>query len=422
MWDQCVEFVQNQLQNNDLFQGGLLLMVGGAILALVRSWPFRFWGFIKYHSMVVIDIPDRDRSFKWVDRWLSNHSYALKHARVLTVDTKGSHRPRLLSRTHIMFTPAPGTHWLFYKYRLIILSRSRKIQENGDSDDAYREAFTIRVLGRDRAIVRELLEEARDTFKPESQNNMVVYTRGLGYWDDYYVPTRSMESVILPEGQSEMLIQDMTSFLSSEVWYREKGVPYHRGYLFHGPPGSGKTSFLLALATHLERDIALVNLKSTDLADGGLATALTEVPRNTILLIEDVDCVVPTREGRSTEGISFAGLLNALDGLTTPHGQIVFMTTNHREKLDPALIRPGRCDTEVLFTHATNFQKEMMFTRFFPDSPLASKFAQVADGNISMAEIQKYMMLYTDSPQAALENTNQLRRVQDETEAKTPEE
>ena len=189
--------------------------------------------------------------------------------------------------------------------------------------------------------------------------------------------------------------------MSDEAYYVKLGIPYRRGYLFYGPPGNGKTSAVLGLATEFGMDIAILNLKSTQMSDDDLSVALTSAPPNTLILLEDIDCVVSDRD---TEGVvTFSGLLNALDGLGSAHGQIVFMTTNHRDNLDEALIRPGRCDVQREFPNASSSQKIQMFHRFFPDSDLGAKFLMQVPGSVSMATLQKHMMEYRDNPQGAFE-------------------
>jgi len=74
--------------------------------------------------------------------------------------------------------------------------------------------------------------------------------------------------------------------------------------------------------------------------------------------------------------LTFSGFLNALDGVRSQEGQIVFMTTNHKEKLDPALLRPGRTDIEVKLANASHMQMVKLFERFYPGhEKLAEEFA-----------------------------------------------
>ena len=79
---------------------------------------------------------------------------------------------------------------------------------------------------------------------------------------------RRLDSVILAEGVEEAIADDFTRFLGSRAWYMDRGIPYRRGYLLHGAPGSGKTSFITALAGELGFDICVLNLVSEPSADG----------------------------------------------------------------------------------------------------------------------------------------------------------
>jgi len=171
------------------------------------------------------------------------------------------------------------------------------------------------------------------------------------------------------------------------------GIPFRRGYLLHGVPGSGKTSLIHSLSGELGLDIYVVSLSSKGMSDNTLTTLMGGVPTRCILLLEDLDAAFTrsvTRDSTSTgtptastakdkdtaendgSTLSLSGLLNALDGVAAAEGRLLFATTNHIERLDPALSRPGRMDVWVNFTHATKFQAEGIFKCFFPSKPSAS--------------------------------------------------
>jgi len=94
-------------------------------------------------------------------------------------------------------------------------------------------------------------------------------------------------------------------------------------------------------------------------------------------VLEDIDCAFrdrsleiendPRYRGVSS-GITHSGFLNAIDGVTNSDGRIIVMTTNHKESLDPALIRPGRVDFQREFGDASDDQICGIFIRFFPDA------------------------------------------------------
>lgn len=180
---------------------------------------------------------------------------------------------------------------------------------------------------------------------------------------------RNLESVIMRGEQKSELFADLQNFIESEDFYVNHGMSYHRGYLLHGPPGTGKSSLAEAMATYLGASIYALNVASLE-NDGQLLDLISDIrdPRQALLLLEDVDGAQSTKKRTSDDkdrpGVSLTALLNIFDGLQTPHGLIHVMTTNHRERLDPALIRPGRVDHEVFMDYMDQEQFDKMF-RFY---------------------------------------------------------
>src|SRR4029079_10034479 len=109
-------------------------------------------------------------------------------------------------------------------------------------------------------------------------------------------------------------------------------------------------------------------LSDPDMNDNRIADLLAKVPDHNILLLEDIDCAFARRKRTNGKegGLTFSGLLNAIDGVASPEGRIIMMTTNHLQRLDPALIRPGRADVRLCFGNATAQQAGRLFERFFP--------------------------------------------------------
>jgi len=136
------------------------------------------------------------------------------------------------------------------------------------------------------------------------------------------------------------------------------------------------------------------------------------------VLLEDVDAVFVDRSvqpeggGRGT-GVTFSGLLNALDGVASQEGRLFFMTTNHIEKLDPALIRPGRCDVKLEVRRASRPQARRLYLRFFPEAPAKAADAFAAalpEFELSMAALQGYLLEHKTDPTGALAHTARLLR------------
>lgn len=208
------------------------------------------------------------------------------------------------------------------------------------------------------------------------------------------------------------------------------GIPYRRGYLLHGPPGSGKSSFIQALAGHIEYNICVLNLAERGLTDDKLNHLLANAPERSIILLEDIDSAFAGREASGEGGprvmVTFSGLLNALDGVASAANQrIVFMTTNHLDRLDPALIRPGRVDLKMVIDDASVSQATRLFRKFYAGSELggdaaldqlATAFADKMRENamqparISMAMLQGHFIRYLDDAAEAVRRFEELEQ------------
>ncbi|XP_015795581.1 mitochondrial chaperone BCS1-like [Tetranychus urticae] len=203
----------------------------------------------------------------------------------------------------------------------------------------------------------------------------------------------------------------------------KRGIPYRRGYLLYGPPGCGKTSFITALAGELQFSICCLNLSERGLTDDRLNYLMNVTPQQSIVLLEDIDAAFVSREERKdvqlaydgSSRLTFSGLLNMLDGVASSEARILFMTTNYLERLDPALIRPGRVDYKEYIGYASEEQIIKAFTRFYPqeDTEMAIQFKDrllLETKQVSMAMLQGYFLLYKNNPKEALKNINQFRK------------
>lgn len=221
---------------------------------------------------------------------------------------------------------------------------------------------------------------------------------------------RLLSSVILPDGMAEAILDDVRSFLSAsaKAWYRRHGLPYRRSYLFHGTPGSGKTSTIRALASTFGLQACFLSVTNAKFNNQVLADALNTLPPRALLVIEDVDALFSAdRLATGAAGcMTFSGLLNCLDGLTAAESLLVAMTTNKDvRELDPALVRGGRVDRRWAFSAPDKAQLVRLFSSYYPDADAAtgSAFADalvagLGADQVSMAAAQQlfiYMRLVT---------------------------
>merc|ERR1712012_1392765 len=243
-------------------------------------------------------------------------------------------------------------------------------------------------------------------------------------------------------------------FNNNESWYMKHGTPYMFGLLLHGEPGCGKTSTIKAIANMTKRHIVSVPLKNVKTISDLYAALYggkinrTSIPMNKRLyVLEDIDCaglddimkkrspsknnsgsdileendannnkdekkdeekVEPKQTEKSSE-IKLSDLLEAFDGVLEMKGRMMVMTTNHLEKLDPALIRPGRGDLLLEFKRCTKSAIGEFFETFFPENHLDMN--NVEDFVWTPAEVAQICINHQDDVELAIEKIYERKTV-----------
>lgn len=406
----------------DVAPGGALLAggVGFALmsvgLGVVRSSSRVVTTALKRRLTSTLEVTSKDPAYPWVLNWL-NKTATNTSFRHLSVNTSANGSFELV--------PSPGRHWAHYKGWPLLVERAREYGTVATGSGTPWERVTLTTFTSS-ALFQELLDDARVAALAEQDDDTTtLYTCWGTEWRPFGRPRskRPLESVVLREGVSEYLSSDVEEWSASADWYRSRGVPYRRGYLLHGPPGGGKTSFVVSLAGYFHRDVCLLSLSDEGLTDDRLALAMAAVPPNAVVLLEDIDAAFGSRHtGRSLETrtpLTLGGLLNALDGAAASEGRLVFMTTNHAERLDPALLRPGRVDVVQLVDWADADQAARIYAKFYgldANEEMAENFGRLAvDASRkragrppSMAEIQAFLIARKRNPQQALEDHKQV--------------
>ncbi|KAF2181232.1 P-loop containing nucleoside triphosphate hydrolase protein [Zopfia rhizophila CBS 207.26] len=280
------------------------------------------------------------------------------------------------------------------------------------------ENLALKTLGWSTKPIKELLKSKTIVWSPQSRG-----IRPFQIWRRVASrPTRHINTVVLDAQQKAKVIADMNEYLQprSYRWYASRGIPYRQGYLFHGPPGTGKSSLSFALAGSFGLDVYIISLLDPHISE-------------CVVLIEDIDSAglerdqVSSKDIKNGGGRSFSGyressitltdkeFLNAIDGVASQEGRILVVTTNFPERLAPALLRPGRIDTQIAFTLAKKDQmREMM-----PQSQkqvtydiselkkLAEQFAgAIEEDTFSPAEIQNFLISKRKDPRQAVQDVD----------------
>jgi len=259
--------------------------------------------------------------------------------------------------------------------------------------------------------MKRLCRKALAEHESNKPGQITLYSFTAYWHKERVLVKRSLTSVILPADKMNQVVADVKRFLAPETqaWYMKHCIPYKRAFLLHGPPGCGKSSLVRAVASHFDCGVCMASLADKDLEDKDLRIAMSSLPKRSVVAFEDVDALFDhhREQSQGTRHVTFSGFLNALDGVSDPHGTIIFLTTNHKSRLDPALIRPGRCDVQVEITHATDEQIARCFERFYPEASEKDcegfvAAVRVAKGGkrLSMSQLQEHFVQHRESTMA----------------------
>lgn len=394
MWTEFADAIRAQLANQ-MVAGAVALGLVGVLAAALRNLPGALWSQLKRGVVVTATLDSRNDIFGAFVTWLNDQRFGQK-SRWFTViqappavaedEAEADDTPRL------QYSPAPGFHFFWFRGRLMWMQR--EIAMNLQVVETIR----LGALFAPRRLMEELLEGVARHAGARRANRLTLFT--VDRWGDEWrladsKPRRSLDSVVLDEGVAKLLHDDIHEFFGRREWYAQMGIPWRRGYLLFGPPGTGKTSAAFALAGELRLKLCALSLTNPKLTDNVMADLLQRTPPRSLILIEDIDAFFNSREKQDNRmQISFSGLLNALDGVGAQEGRIVVLTTNHRERLDAALIRPGRIDLEIELGNATASQLSGLLTRFYPDAPerVAGLVAAYRPRTLSPAQIQQILI------------------------------
>ncbi|KAF8399386.1 hypothetical protein HHK36_015250 [Tetracentron sinense] len=266
----------------------------------------------------------------------------------------------------------------------------------------------------------------------------------------------SFQTLAMETKKKEEIVDDLITFSKSKDYYAKIGKPWKRGYLLHGPPGTGKSTMIAAMANFLNYDV--YDLELTAVKDNTeLRKLLIETSSKSIIVIEDIDCSLdltgqrkkkkekdeeeekekdPIRKQEKEEGsskssqVTLSGLLNFIDGLWSACGgeRLIIFTTNYVEKLDPALIRRGRMDKHIELSYCS-FEGFMVLAKNYLDLSSHHLFATISqlmeETKITPADVAENLMpkTITGDAETCLENLiRALEEAKEEARLKAKEE
>jgi chaperone BCS1 len=188
-----------------------------------------------------------EKKLGWMERLLRKFTPGMRQ---LSIQTQKVEHANGAIQTQFTLIPGPGKHILRYKTACVLVNRVRESSSRDLQSGRPWETVTLTTLYAHRHIFEEMFTEAHAVAAQSHEGKTRIYNSWGAEWSQFGHPRRKrpLQSVILDEGVKEKIVEDVRDFLDSGKWYYDRGIPYRRGYLLYGPPGSGKSSFIQALA------------------------------------------------------------------------------------------------------------------------------------------------------------------------------
>ncbi len=393
-----IEFITNilnSLKTNEIFSGiAFGSMVTSAIIAVLYSLkqaPIQIWNIIKRSITIKLEIHNNQPEYRSFIIW--SKQFNSQNLRSYLLSSKfGINEYTYDSALHL--NPGTGTHFIWYKKRILLFKK----QIETKNTNGVIEVISITTLGIKPTFIIEILNEITDI---ALQNNKlkVHNIEDNDYWQIQHKNKKNINTFVYDKKYEVLNI--IKDFYNKYDWYISKGIPYKKGLLLSGPPGTGKSTFVSILASELNLNIYYCNLSDKRIVND-LIKHIGKIGPNSIVLLEDIDCLFITKDRETTDNNneSLSTLLNVLDGINSSDGVIYILTTNYIDRIDKALIRPGRIDIHIEMNNFKYGQIKELFNIFYNEIYFEMFYHYfkyiLVNGEISPACLQNLFLHYED--------------------------
>lgn len=337
-------------------KGFMTLGVMGMLGYLGRAIPQTIWQFIRRNTVSSMTFTRQGtysmdlQNYAAFMQWFAETKWA-KYDR---------NRRVTFDRDDPAFGPGLGFHWFIWEGRYFWFNVSRL---NSSGTDIEKEEFTLYTFGRTTEPFERLVESFRIKRNPDFVR--IYSPSDHGWTPSGRLRIANSETLILDPQVEKDLWEPLEWFIHNEEWYRNKGLAYKHTIILEGPPGTGKSSLVKAIARRYKRDLHQINLSEHGRRLGDL---LSKLQPGDMVCIEDFDDVKtlhrraasdPTKRLEIAEAeqkeaamlmdcdIPLSTFLNILQGVIELDDIIIVLSTNHLEKIDPAVYRPARVDKTI---------------------------------------------------------------------------
>lgn len=346
-----IEAITAALASNPILAGGVGTLVAGSVLYLLRAVPEKILEFFGTALWTKLSIESLSSEYADVDKFIEKRRI--------------NFFSRSLELKEGSLQTGFGSGWGTYDGKLFKYSKARSAQQV-----VPYETINVAFLTRDRSVAERFLRDSQ----PEDRRNTISVTLygGSGSTGSLRRNKRSLDTVFVEDAIKARLVERITWFIGAEQWHAGRGIPWKLGIILHGPPGTGKTSLIHALASTFGFNIKYI--KSLH----GLGTAFMHGTTKDLFVIEDIDTISGGLNRTAPEGSAadpanavpaqsspLHEVLNAMDGMQTPDGLKFIATTNHIGRLDPAIVRPGRIDEVIEIGPLSLASARRMFKAFY---------------------------------------------------------
>ena len=396
-------WVVEQVTNNQFFAGAIGGSVMYTALAYLRGWGNRLYTYIRntFIRKITLNIAVDDDMCKQYHFFCigfiknpKNIKFFKKEAnfrKLKTIKSKGQvgrlikesvdfgKTPLLIDKDKQLFIKNEkikedknvglsfGTHWFMYNwYTLVYIT----IEDDSANHSEYKsEVITTSFISLNPDKARLKFQQEFDDFFAEASNKPSIYTIG-SYGSEKLrgVPPRTLDGIFVEDQLKEELCQKIQEFYDNVDFYSSVGISPTLGILLYGVPGTGKSSLITALANHFNCSIYNLDCtESNDIKIGNKMKSIMEINPYSIITLEDLDCSKVFRKRvENEENKALSECLKMLDGTSVPDGTIIIATTNHLDRLDPAVTRHGRFDIKLELKPACRKTAQKMIEHLDP--------------------------------------------------------